>query len=61
MYEYDDWRTWSQWPAQQYAANHNYHDDILTNEIKKAVAYGDYRYAALASQFLDTNYDDWIV
>ena len=61
MYEYDDWRTWPQRPAQPYAANHNYHNEILRNEVNKAVAYGDYRYAALASQFLDTNYDDWIV
>ena len=56
MYEYEDWRTWS---PQPYVLNNN--QERLRYEINKAYANGDYRYAALASQFLDTNYDDWIV
>tara|TARA_A100001035_G_C27510254_1_gene376069 strand:+ start:372 stop:551 length:180 start_codon:yes stop_codon:yes gene_type:complete len=58
MYDYDDWRTWSQKPIRPYVLNNN--QERLRYEINKAYANGDYRYAALASQFLDTNYDDYI-
>ena len=51
----------SQQRFQPFAANHTNHHEMLRSEVHKAIGNGDYQYAAIASQFLDTNYDDWIV
>ena len=51
----------SQLSFQPFAANHTNHHEMLRSEVHKAIGSGDYQYAAIASQFLDTNYDDWIV
>ena len=51
----------SQQRFQPFAANHTNHNEMLRSEVHKAIGSGDYQYAAIASQFLDTNYDDWIV
>ena len=51
----------SQLRFQPFVANHTNHHEMLRSEVHNAIGNGDYQYAAIASQFLDTNYDDWIV
>ena len=50
----------SQLRFQPFVANHTNHHEMLRSEVHKAIGNDD-QYAAIASQFLDTNYDDWIV
>ncbi len=46
---------------QPYSDNHTDHYGRLRHEVHSAIAQGDYKYAAIASQLLKTNYDDFII
>ena len=41
--------------------NHTFYHTRLRHEVNNAMAKGDYKYAAIASQLLSTNYDDFFI
>jgi hypothetical protein len=41
--------------------NHTIHHTRLRHEVYNSFAEGDYKYAAIASQLLRTNYDDFFI
>ena len=46
---------------QPFVDNHTNYHTRLRYEVYKATANGDHQYAAIASQFLHTNYDDFFI
>ena len=46
---------------QPFRDNHTFYHTRLRHEVNNAMAEGDYKYAAIASQLLSTNYDDFFI
>ena len=46
---------------QPYTGDHTIHYARLKHEVYTSMAQGDYKYAAIASQLLKTNYNDFII
>ena len=44
-----------------YMDDHTIYHTRLRHEVYNSMAQGDYKYAAIASQLMKTNYDDFIV
>ena len=41
--------------------DHTVHHTRLRHEVYNAMAEGDYKYGAIASQLMKTNYDDFLI
>ncbi len=46
---------------QPFRDDHTFYYTRLRHEVNNAMAEGDYKYAAIASQLLSTNYDDFFI